>query len=138
MIRGEAVNGPVLTIGNSPRYYLESSRLADDRLDNDGPVYMVIVREPGTEVGSLRNVLLTEGTEIAEQRELTHYLFTLAHHSVWSTILMADCALLDGAPGTPHIGMEGTITIRGWPYMLGEFHPVGPEPATVGRRRPVP
>ncbi len=38
MIRGEAVNGPVLTIGNSPRYYLESSRDADDRLDNAGPV----------------------------------------------------------------------------------------------------
>jgi hypothetical protein len=27
---------------------------------------------------------------------------------------------------------------QGWPYMLGEFHPVGPEPATVGRRQPVP
>jgi hypothetical protein len=83
----------------------------------------VIVREPGTVVGSLRNVLLTEGTEIAEQRELTHYLFTFAHHSVWSTILMADCALLDGAPGTPHIGMEGTITIRGGPTCSASFTP---------------
>jgi hypothetical protein len=138
MIRGEAVNGPVLTIGNSPRYYLKSSRLADDRLDNAGPVYKVIVREPGAVVGSLRNVLLTEGTELAEQREAPHYLFTLANHSIWSTILMADSAMLDGAPSTPHVGLEGTITIRGWPYMLDEFHPVGSERSIGGRRRPVP
>ncbi len=127
----------MLTIGNGPRYYLTSSRDADDRLDNAGPVYVVIVREPRTVVGGLRNVLVTEGTEWAEQREAPHYLFTLDTGSLWSTILLADrnagwCAR------TPHVGLEGTITIRGWPYMLDEFNPPGSGRPSRGGRRPVP
>ncbi len=73
------------------------------------------------------HVLVTEGTEWAEQREASQYLFTLDDCSLWLTILMADNAMPNGAPRTLHVGMEGTITIRGWPYMLDEFHPPGSE-----------